>query len=41
VKKKKRVMDAQITQKETDSGELIAKNRLPKIAQKQPISENR
>jgi hypothetical protein len=34
-------MDAQIIQKEKDSGDLIAKNRLLKITEKQPIFENR
>jgi hypothetical protein len=34
-------MEAQTIQNKTDSGGLIAKNRFPKIAQKQPISESR
>jgi hypothetical protein len=34
-------MDVQITQKETDSGELVVENRLLEIAEKQSISENR
>jgi hypothetical protein len=33
VKKKRRVIDAQITQKEKDSREFIAENRLLKIAE--------
>jgi hypothetical protein len=34
-------MEVQITQKETDSGELVVENGLLEIAEKQPISENR
>jgi len=34
-------MEVQITQKETDSGELVVENRLLEIAEKQSISENR
>jgi len=34
-------MDVQITQKETDSGELVVENGLLEIAEKQSISENR
>jgi hypothetical protein len=41
MKKKRRVMEAQIIQKETNSGKLIAENQFLKIAEKQPISENR
>jgi hypothetical protein len=32
-------MDFQITQNKTDSGNLIAENRLLKITQKQPVPE--
>jgi hypothetical protein len=41
MKKKRRVMEAQITQKETDSRKLTTENQFLKIAKKQPISENR
>jgi hypothetical protein len=33
MKKKRRIMDAQITKKQRDSGKLIAENRLLKIAE--------